>query len=48
MEKQSGGGHVISELDGTTLTRTTTSTGNGDALELLQPYISVYMFKRTA
>tara|TARA_B100001093_G_scaffold520289_1_gene614305 strand:+ start:6276 stop:6827 length:552 start_codon:yes stop_codon:yes gene_type:complete len=49
MEKQSSGpDHIISELDGTTLTRTTTSTGNGDPVELLQPYISVYMYKRTA
>jgi hypothetical protein len=48
IEKQGGGGYDISELDGTTLTRATSSTGGGGAHNNIQPYVVVYMWKRTA
>ena len=39
---------TISEIDGTNLTRATTSTGGGQAHSIVQPYLVVSMWKRTA
>ena len=47
MEKINGG-HDISELDGTTKTRATTSTGGDQPHNNMPPYLVVCMWKRTA